>query len=90
MALTELKGVRLIVAFPHDSFVRPGAGDRLLSELTPHLPPLGIMLVSDGAYPRAYAAFQTHEFLQPLRCAELRRYELDLNDSPEEDDELPF
>jgi len=90
VALTELKGVRLIVAFPHDSFVRPGAGDRLLSELAPHLPPLGIMLVSDGAYPRAYASFQTHEFLQPLRFVELNRFELDMTEPPEEDGELPF
>ena len=92
MALTELKGVRLIVAFPGDGYVRPIAGDRLISQLVPHLPPLGIMLVSEGSWPRAYAPFQTHEFLPLLRDVEFNRFEVDLNATPddEEEDELPF
>lgn len=91
VALTELKGVRLIVAFPGDEYVRPIAGDRLISQLMPHLPPLGIMLVSEGSWPRAYAPFQTHEFLPLLRGVELNRFEVDLSVVPDEDEEeLPF
>lgn len=92
MALTELKGVRLIVAFPGDEYVRPFAGDRLISQLMPHLPPLGIMLVSEGAWPRAYAPFQTHELLPLLAGVTLNRFEVDLSLPPEDedDDELPF
>jgi hypothetical protein len=91
VALTQLKGVRLIVAFPEDAYVRPGIGDRLILQMLPYLPPLGIMLVSDGAYPRAYAPFQTHEFLPLLRMVDLHKFEIDLSEPPEdEDDDLPF
>lgn len=92
VALTELKGVRLIVAFPGDEYVRPVVGDRLIAQLMPHLPPLGILLVSEGPWPRAYAPFQTHEFLPLLRTVELHRIEIDLSVQPEdeEEDELPF
>jgi hypothetical protein len=92
VALTELKGVRLIVAFPGDEYVRPIAGDRLITQLTPYLPPLGIMLVSESAWPRAYAPFQTHEFLPLLRGISLNRFEVDLSVPPEDEDEdeLPF
>lgn len=91
VALTELRRARLIVAFPHDSYVRPGSGDVLISRMAPHLPPLGIMLVSEGAYPRAYATFETHELLPLLSAVQLVRFEIDLNQPPEdEDDELPF
>lgn len=90
VALVELKGARLAVAFPEDPWVRPGAGDTLISRMTPYLPPLGIMLVSEGAYPRAYAAFETQEFLSLLRMQELSRFTVDLSEPPEDEDELPF
>ena len=91
VALVELKGVRLILAFPDDSYVRPGAGDRLIEQLAPHLPPLGIMLVSEGTYLRAYAHFETHAFLEPLRQVEPNRFEVDLSaELDDEDEELPF
>ncbi len=90
VALVELKGARLAVVFPEDEWVRPGAGDSLISRMVPYLPPLGIMLVSEGAYPRAYAAFETHEFLPLLRMVELSRFAVDLSLPPEEEDELPF
>lgn len=49
------------------------------------------MLVSEGAYPRAYATFETHELLPLLSAVQLIRFEIDLNQPPEdEDDELPF
>ena len=58
--------------------------------MTPYLPPLGIMLVSEGAHPRAYAAFETLEFLSLLRMEELSRFTVDLSEPPEDEDELPF
>ena len=91
VALTELKRVRLIVAYPHDSYVRPGVGDDLISRLMPYLPPLPIMLVSEGSRPRAYAAFQTDEFLALLPSVKVQRFEVDLSAPPEdEEDDLPF
>lgn len=91
VALVELKGVRLILAFPDDSYVRPGVGDRLILQLAPHLPLLGIMLVSEGAYPRAYAHFETQAFLEPLRQVDPNRFEVDLSaELDDEDEELPF
>jgi len=58
--------------------------------MAPYLPPLGIMLVSEGAYPCAYAAFETHEFLPMLQLADLSRFTVDLSEPPEDEDELPF
>lgn len=49
------------------------------------------MLVSEGAYPRAYAHFQTRDFLEPLRHVALNRFEVDLSAELDEDEEeLPF
>lgn len=48
------------------------------------------MLVSEGAFPRAYAAFETHEFLALLRIDELSRFTVDLSEPPEDEGELPF
>jgi hypothetical protein len=90
VALAELKNVRLAIAFPHDSWVRPGVGDDLISRLAPHLPPLPIMLVSEGLQLRAYAAFQTREFLDQFSGAKLQRFEIDLSEEPEDEEELPF
>jgi len=90
VALVELKGVRLAVAFPEDAWVRPGAGDELISRLSPYLPPLGIMLVSEGAYPRAYASFETYDLLAHLDAAAVSRFIVDLSEPPEEEEELPF
>ena len=91
VALAQLKQLRLIIAFPDDSWVRPGAGDELIRRLPSYLPPLPIMLVSEGPYPRAYAAFQTCEFLKLLPTVGLQRFEIDLSQPPEdEEDDLPF
>lgn len=91
VALAELNRVRLIVAFPHDSWVRPGVGDDLISRLMPYVPPLPIMLVSESPTFRAYAPFQTQSFLELLPTVRLQRFEVDLSAPPEdEEDELPF
>ena len=89
-ALIELLGVRLAVAFVHDSWVRPGVGDDLISRLAPHLPPLPTMLVSEDVPPRAYAPFQTERFLELLLATQMPRFEIDLAEEPEDEDELPF
>lgn len=92
VALTQLGLVRLVVAFPHESYVRPGVGDQLINRLAPYVPPLGIMLVAEGPAPRAYAPFQTERLLPLLADVKLTRFVVDLSIPPEEeeDDELPF
>ncbi|MEH6434328.1 hypothetical protein [Massilia sp. DD77] len=91
VALTELRKVRLVVAFPHESYVRPGVGDDLIARLAPYLPPWGIMLVAEGDQPHAHAAFETKELLPLLAETKLTRFDIDLDVPPEDDDdELPF
>lgn len=90
VALVELKGARLAVAFPEDSWVRPGEGDSLISRMAPYLPPLGIMLVTEGAHPRAHATFETSEFLTLLQAVKLVRFTVDLSSPPEDEEDLPF
>ena len=91
-ALTELRGARLVVVFPHESFVQPGPGDDLINRVAPYLPAMGIMLVAEGAVPRAYAKFDTHELLPLLLTTPLRKFEINLSRPPEndDDDDLPF
>lgn len=89
-ALVELLGVRLAVAFVHDSWVRPGVGDRLISRLMPFLPPMPIMLVSEGGPSRAYAPFQVKAFFELLPSAQVQRFEIDLAEDLEDEEELPF
>lgn len=92
VALTQLGPARLVLAFPHDSYIRPGVGDMLIERLAPYVPRLGIMLVSDGPVPHAYAPFETHKLLPLLANVKLSRYVVDLSQPPddEDDDELPF
>lgn len=92
VALAQLGIARLVVAFPDDSYVRPGVGDQLIAKLAPYVPPLGIMLVSEGATLRAYAPFETHKLIPLLADAKLSRFVIDLSAPPEdeEEDELPF
>ena len=90
-SLVEASGVRLAVAYVHDSWVRPGVGDMLISRLAPYFPPLPVMLVSENVPPRAYAPFQTQAFLEKITCVQPPRFEIDLSEPPEdEEDELPF
>lgn len=90
VALVELKGARLAVAFPDDPWVRPGAGDSLIAQMASYLPPLGIMLVSEEGRPRAHAAFETRDFLALLPTVKLVRFTVDLSEPPEDEEELPF
>ena len=91
VALTQIRNTRLILAFPGEDYVRPGVGDDLINRLAKSLPPFGIMLVAEGAYPRAYAPFDTHTFLPVVPEMKLTRFTVDLSVPPEEeDDELPF
>lgn len=92
VALTELRGARLVVVFPHESYVRPGVGDDLIDRIAPYVPPMGIMLVAEGTAPRAHARFETRELLPLLLATPIRKFEIDLSKPPESDDEddLPF
>lgn len=90
VALVELKGARLAIAFPEDPWVRPGVGDSLIARMTPYLPPLGIMLVSQRSPARAHAAFETRDFLALLPTVKPVRFTVDLSEPPEDEDELPF
>jgi hypothetical protein len=89
-ALVELLGVRLAVAYVHDSWVRPGVGDQLIARLMPFLPPMPIMLVSEDGPARAYAPFQTRQFFELLPTARVQRFEIDLSEDPEDEEDLPF
>jgi hypothetical protein len=84
VAVAELKGVRLALAFVDARLARPGVGDALIARLGPYLPPLPLMLVgSDG---RCYAAFQTHEFAARLRRSSLDLFTVDLDAPPPQPD----
>ena len=48
VAVAELKGVRVALAFPPPAWVAPGVGDVLLERLRPHFPTLPVMLVAVG------------------------------------------
>ena len=90
-AITIVRGIRLVVAFPHPSYVRPGVGDVLLARLTPHYPALPIMLVSAKASnARAYATFDTDALLAELDLADLVLERIDLDTPPVVETEAPF
>jgi hypothetical protein len=92
VAIAELRGVRLALAFVDAAWARPGAGDALIARLGPCLPPLPVMLVaSDGG---AYAHFQTAVFaaLVPLarRDPEFGLFTVDLDAPLTSSEALPF
>lgn len=90
-AVTMVRGIRMVLAFPHPSYVRPGVGDVLLARLAPHFPTLPIMLVSAKASnARAYATFETDALLAELDLAGLVLTEVDLDLVPVRDAEPPF
>lgn len=89
-AIVTLRGVRMGIAFPHSTWVRPGVGDQLINRLAPFMPTLPIMLVCfDEGEERAYAAFQTKAFFEALNLDEISLVEIDLDAEPPEE-ELPF
>lgn len=82
-AIATVRGIRLVLAFPHPSYVRPGVGDVLLERLTRHFPALPIMLVSTKATnARAYATFDTDALLAELDLADLVLEKIDLDSPP--------
>jgi hypothetical protein len=87
VTVTELKGVRVAVAFPPSAWVAPGVGDVLLARLQPYFPTLPILLVSNQKHGvRAHAAFQAAALvegadLDALQCQKSGR-EVDLDVPP--------
>ncbi|QJE01200.1 hypothetical protein HH212_15125 [Massilia forsythiae] len=83
VAVTELQGVRVAIAFPPPAYVTPGAGDALLARLQPYFPALPVMLASvqkHGA--RVHAAFQAPALAEGADLGALPRSELDLDVAP--------
>jgi hypothetical protein len=83
VAVTELKGVRVALAFPPPAWVAPGVGDVLLERLRPHFPALPVMLVAvHRGSVRAHAAFQAQALVEGADLAHLQRTPLDLDMPP--------
>jgi hypothetical protein len=90
VALAELKGVRVALAFPPPAWVAPGVGDVLLERLRPHFPTLPVMLVSIQRHGvRAHAAFQAPGLVEGADLAHLPRTLIDLDVPPAPADEPP-
>jgi len=90
VAVTELKGVRVAVAFPPPAWVTPGMGDALLARLRPYFPALPIMLASIQKHGvRAHAAFQAQALVEGAALGELARIEVDLDVPPAPPDVPP-
>jgi hypothetical protein len=90
VALAELKGVRVALAFPPPAWVAPGVGDVLLERLRPHFPTLPVMLVSIQRHGvRAHAAFQAQALVEGADLAHLPRTLIDLDVPPAPADEPP-
>lgn len=91
VAIAELRGVRLALAFVDAAWLRPGPGDDLIARLAPHVPPLPVMLLdADGG---AYAQFQSAVFaaLATLARPTLDRFTVDLDAAvPHAGEALPF
>ena len=92
VALAELKGVRVALAFPPPAWVAPGVGDVLLERLRPHFPTLPVMLVSVQKHGvRAHAAFQAQALVDGADLTRLPRTAIDLDVPPALPDEpTPF
>ena len=92
VALTVLKGVRVVVAFPPPAWVVPGMGDALLARLQPHFPALPVMLVSQQSHGlRAHAAFQAQALVDGALLDGLETTEVDLDlPPPAVSEEPPF
>jgi hypothetical protein len=92
VAVAELKGVRVALAFPPPAWVAPGVGDVLLERLRPFFPTLPVMLVAVHRHGvRAHAAFQAQALVEGADLTRLQRTVIDL-DVPAErpDGPLPF
>lgn len=86
VAIAELKGVRVAIAFPPPAWVAPGVGDALLARLKPHFPTLPIMLATlparAGGRVRVHAAFQARALAEGARLEALPRTAIDLDLPP--------
>jgi len=90
VAVAELKGVRVALAFPPPSWVAPGVGDVLLERLRPYFPTLPVMLVAVHRHDvRAHAAFQAQALVDGADLAHLPRTVIDLDVPPAPPDEPP-
>ena len=90
VALAELKGVRVALAFPPPAWVAPGVGDVLLERLRPYVPALPVMLVSVQKHGvRAHAAFQAQALVDGADLTHLPRTTIDLDVPPAPPDEPP-
>jgi hypothetical protein len=90
VAVAELKGVRVALAFPPPAWVAPGVGDVLLERLRPFFPTLPVMLVAvhrQGV--RAHAAFQAQALVDGADLAHLQRRTIDLDIPPAPPDTPP-
>jgi hypothetical protein len=84
VAVTELKGVRVAIAFPPPAWVTPGMGDALLARLRPYFPALPIMLASVQKHGvRTHAAFQAQALAEGANLSALKRIEIDLDVAPD-------
>jgi len=83
VAVAELKGVRVALAFAPPAWVAPGVGDALLERLRPFFPTLPVMLVSVSRHGmRAHAAFQAQALVDGADLAQLQRQTIDLDIPP--------
>ena len=90
VALAELKGVRVALAFPPPAWVAPGVGDVLLERLRPHFPTLPVMLVSVQKHGvRAHATFQAQALVDGVDLTQLPRTVIDLDVPATPPDEPP-
>ena len=90
VALTELKGVRVAVAFPPPAWVTPGMGDALLARLRPYFPALPIMLAARQKHGvRTHAAFQAQALVGDADLGALARTEIDLDVAPSAPEQPP-
>jgi hypothetical protein len=90
VAIAELKGVRVAVAFPPPAWVTPGMGDALLARLQPYFPALPVMLASSTPHGvRAHAAFQAQRLVEGCDLGALERVEIDLDLPPVLPEEAP-
>jgi hypothetical protein len=81
----------IIVALVDSRYTRAAEGEALVERLGRHFRTAPIMLVSiePNGY-RAYATFQTHVLLALLQLEVLHFDEVDLDETPLEEDCVPF
>lgn len=90
VAITELKGVRVAVAFAPPAYVTPGVGDSLLARLQPYFPALPIMLAAVQKHGvRTHAAFQAQALVGDADLRALARTVIDLDVPPALPDVAP-